>query len=587
MNSDIYRGHDIPKPWLKFYGDIPEFVEIPDLTMYEMLKETALKYPDKVVLKYLGATMTFKKFLSMIDRCATSFTAYGIKAGDSVLLSMPNIPNTLMLFYALNKIGARIVMTHPLYSSSELSHIIKETNSVWCVTVDMFYDRFRDILRPDQKLLITKISDFLPGSKKTLFKITKGFKNKIPADSRVIFWKIFLKNSAGEDTPYRRRIDPKDGAVVLFSGGTTAMPKGILLSSYNFNALSKIMAPLAKFTKDDSVIAILPVFHGFGLGLCVHSIACTGGTFILEPKFGTKIYINSLRKYKPTYIAGVPTLFEAMLRDKSFKRVRFDHLKAIYSGGDSLSSELKKRFDEQIKTQGSKVELAEGYGLTETVTGCVLTPPGLYRKDAIGIPMPDILAKVVDMETKSPLPYGEIGEICVAGPTLMIEYINSPKDTAEVIRTDENGISWLHTGDLGYMDEDGYLYFTSRAKRLLKVSGVNVYPMQVEQVLESHELVFKACVVGVPDDYQMTSVKAYIVLENPALATDETKQILLKHCRKHLIKWSVPRAIEFCDKLPTTLVGKVEYSKLENSRITADDIALSESTDPGSASPFL
>jgi Acyl-CoA synthetases (AMP-forming)/AMP-acid ligases II len=579
MRSDIYRGNNIDKPWLKLYDDIPEFVEIPDLTMYEMLSDTALKYPNKVVLRYLGAQMTFKKFMVMIDRCAASFTAYGIKEGDSVILSMPNIPNTLMLFYALNKLGARIIMTHPLYSSSELSHIIKETNSIWCVTVDMFYDRFKDILSPEQKLLITKISDFLPGTKKTLFKVTKGLKNKIPTDSRVIFWKDFLKRSHKDAAPYKRHIDPKDGAVVLFSGGTTAMPKGILLSSYNFNALSKIMAPLARFTAEDSVIAILPVFHGFGLGLCVHSIACTGGTFILEPKFGTRIYINSLRKYKPTYIAGVPTLFEAMLRDKSFKKVRFEHLKAIYSGGDSLSSELKKRFDEQIKAQGSKVELAEGYGLTETVTGCVLTPPGRYRTGAIGIPMPDILVKVVNMETKSPLPYGEIGEICLSGPTLMIEYINSPEDTAEAVRTDENGIRWLYTGDLGYMDEDGYVYFTSRAKRMLKVSGVNVYPMQIEQILESHELVFRACVVGVPDDYQMTSVKAYIVLENPALATDETKQILLKHCRKHLIKWSVPRAIEFCDKLPTTLVGKVEYSKLEDSRITADDIALSEDSE--------
>jgi long-chain acyl-CoA synthetase len=263
-----------------------------------------------------------------------------------------------------------------------------------------------------------------------------------------------------------------------------------------------------------------------------------------------------------------------MLRDKSFAKVRFDRLKAMYSGGDSLSPELKARFDERIKAQGSQVELAEGYGLTETVTGCVLTPPGLYRKGAIGIPMPDMLAKIVDMQTKEELPYGETGEIALAGPTLMLEYINNTEETAKTIRTDENEIRWLYTGDIGYMDEDGYLFFKSREKRLLKVSGVSVYPMQVEQVLESHELVFRACVVGVPDDYQMTSVKAYVVLEDMSLATDETKKTLLKHCQKHLIKWSVPRAIEFRDKLPTTLVGKVEYSALEKSRITAEDLAL-------------
>ncbi len=574
MENGIYKGNKVKKPWLKFYGDSPEFTEIPDQTMYELLRDTALKYPEKTAIDYMGAEIPFKQLLSMTDRCAASFSAYGIKAGDSVLLSMPNIPNALFLFYALNKIGARVAMTHPLYSSSELAQYVKETNSTWCVAVDMFYDRFKDILRPDQKLLITKISDFLPGTKKVAFKIIKGLKNKIPEDPRVVFWKDFLKISEGAESCYERRIDPKDGAVVLFSGGTTNMPKGILLSSYNFNALSASIAPFAKFTKDDSVIAILPVFHGFGLGICIHSILCNGGTLFLEPKFGTKIYIDSLRKHQPTFIAGVPTMFEAMLRDKNFPKVRFDRLKAMYSGGDSLSPELKVRFDERLMAQGSKVEVAEGYGLTETVTGCVLTPPGLYRKGAIGIPMPNMLAKVVDMDTKEELPYGSEGEICLSGPTLMIEYINNPEETGKTIRTDENGIRWLYTGDIGYMDEDGYLYFKSRVKRMLKISGVSVYPMQVEQVLESHELVFRACVVGVPDDYQMTSVKAYVVLEDPALATDETKKLLLKHCQKHLIKWSVPRAIEFRDKLPTTLVGKVEYSSLEKSRITAEDLAL-------------
>ena len=243
------------------------------------------------------------------------------------------------------------------------------------------------------------------------------------------------------------------------------MPKGILLSSYNFNALSATIAPFAKFTKDDSVIAILPVFHGFGLGICIHSILCNGGTLFLEPKFGTKIYIDSLRKHQPTFIAGVPTMFEAMLRDKNFSKVRFDRLKAIYSGGDSLSPELKARFDERLKSQGSQVELAEGYGLTETVTGCVLTPPGLYRKGAIGIPMPDMLAKVVDMATKEELPYGEPGEIALSGPHLDAGIYQQP-------RGNEQGHPYgrkrhpmaVHTGDIGTMDEDGYLYFKSRGE---------------------------------------------------------------------------------------------------------------------------
>jgi len=576
MEYGIYKNVQVKKPWLKIYGDMPEFIDIPDLTMYELLRDVAQKYPDKTALFFMGAKLSFSRLMDMIDQCAAAFTAYGIKPGDCVLQSMPNVPNALIIFYALNKLGVRVAMTHPLYSSTELAEFVRETNSVWCVTVDMFYDRFKDILRPDQKLLITRISDFLPGAKKVAFNIIKGRQNRIPEDSRVIYWKDFLKKAEGMEICYERKSDPQEGAVVLFSGGTTNLPKGILLSSYNFNALSSSIAPFSNFTSDDSVIAILPVFHGFGLGICVHSILCNGGTVYLEPKFSTKIYIDSLRKHQPTFIAGVPTMFEAMLRDKNFSKVRFDRLRAIYCGGDSLSPELKARFDERLKAQGSKVELVEGYGLTETVTGCVLTPPGLYRKGAIGVPMPNMLAKIVDINTKEELPYGEVGEIALAGPTVMLEYINNPEETAKTIRTDEQGIRWLYTGDIGYMDEDGFLYFKSREKRMLKVSGVSVYPMQVEQVLESHELVFRACVVGVPDDYQMTSVKAYVVLEDPSLATDETKRILIRHCQKHLIKWSVPRAIEFRDKLPTTLVGKVEYSALEKSRITAEDLIFAE-----------
>ena len=576
MEYGIYKNVQVKKPWLKIYGDMPEFIDIPDLTMYELLRDVAQKYPDKTALFFMGAKLSFSRLMDMIDQCAAAFTAYGIKPGDCVLQSMPNVPNALIIFYALNKLGVRVAMTHPLYSSTELAEFIRETNSVWCVTVDMFYNRFKDILRPDQKLLVTRISDFLPGAKKVAFNIIKGRQNRIPEDSRVIYWKDFLKKAEGVEFAYQRRINPEEGAVVLFSGGTTNLPKGILLSSYNFNALSSSIAPFSNFTSNDSVIAILPVFHGFGLGICIHSILCNGGTVYLEPKFSTKIYIDSLRKHQPTFIAGVPTMFEAMLRDKNFSKVRFDRLRAIYCGGDSLSPELKARFDERLYAQGSKVELVEGYGLTETVTGCVLTPPGLYRKGAIGVPMPNMLAKIVDINTKEELPYGEVGEIALAGPTVMLEYINNPEETAKTIRTDEQGIRWLYTGDIGYMDEDGYLYFKSREKRMLKVSGVSVYPMQVEQVLESHELVFRACVVGVPDDYQMTSVKAYVVLEDPSKATDETKRILIKHCQKHLIKWSVPRAIEFRDKLPTTLVGKVEYSALEKSRITAEDLILAE-----------
>jgi len=283
MAYGIYKNVQVKKPWLKIYGDMPEFIDIPDLTMYELLRDMAQKYSDKTALFFMGAKLSFSRLMDMIDQCAAAFTAYGIKPGDCVLQSMPNVPNALIIFYALNKLGVRVAMTHPLYSSTELAEFIRETNSVWCVTVDMFYNRFKDILRPDQKLLITRISDFLPGAKKVAFNIIKGRQNRIPEDSRVIYWKDFLKKAEGMEICYERKSDPQEGAVVLFSGGTTNLPKGILLSSYNFNALSSSIAPFSNFTSDDSVIAILPVFHGFGLASASTAYCATAARYTSSP----------------------------------------------------------------------------------------------------------------------------------------------------------------------------------------------------------------------------------------------------------------------------------------------------------------
>lgn len=341
------------------------------------------------------------------------------------------------------------------------------------------------------------------------------------------------------------------------------MPKGILLSAYAFNALAVQMEIITGFGVKDSVLAILPIFHGFGLGLCVHTALSVGAMSILIPQFSTKIYIKNLIKYRPSFIAGVPTLFEALLRDPDFKKVKFHKMKGAFSGGDSLSYEIKQRFDEAIFAQGSKVELMEGYGVTETVTGCVISPRNAYRPRAMGIPIPNMAVKIVKEGTCEQAGIGEEGEICVTGPTLMLGYVNSPEETAEALRDHSDGVTWLHTGDIGHMDQEGYIYFKSRLKRVIKVSGVNVFPPQVEGVLQSHEDVWRACVVGVPDDYQMMSIKAYVVLNDKSKAGEDMKKELQTFCKNHLIKWSIPKYIEFIDELPTTLVGKVAYTKLE------------------------
>ncbi|MDR0435372.1 MAG: acyl--CoA ligase [Propionibacteriaceae bacterium] len=557
------------RPWLKYYGDMPADIEVPQVNLYELFAAAAKAHPDNNAIAFMGTLITYRQLLAEVDHCAEAFTAMGVKAGDSATLVMPNIPNTPIMFYALNKIGARVALAHPLSSAPELAHYLEVTNSKWAVTVDMFYAKFRDTIAAAgvEKLLVTHIPDFLKPLLKVGFRVTKG--RKIPAvpksDPLVVEWKNFLAAAprGSEATAYVRPQRPEDGAVVLFSGGTTALPKGIELSSFAFNALKVSVKWITGLTEADSVLTIMPLFHGFGLGLCIHTTLSTGACSILVPEVSAKSYIDNLLKYHPTFIPGVPTLFESLLRHPSLDKVRFDNLVGAYSGGDSLTPDLKHRFDARIKAQGAKVELLEGYGLTETVTTCVLSPQNAYREGAMGVPQPGILAKIIAPDTTDELPYGETGEICVTGPTLMNQYLGDPEATASTLRRHPDGRLWCHTGDIGSMDSDGYLYFVNRLKRIIKVSGVAVYPMQVEQVLEAHPLVDRACVIGVPDDYQMARVRAYVIPAAEVIADDAAKETLLEHCRQQLNKWSAPRELEFRDELPRTLVGKIDYRALE------------------------
>lgn len=556
-------------PWLARYGDLPADITVPDATMYELVAATARRVPDHPALIYFGRRISYRALLADIDRCAAAFRAHGIGPGDSVTLSMPNVPNAIVLFYALNRIGARAVMTHPLSSPTELQHYLNQSGSRWAVTVDMFYARFRDILEATsvERLLITRFSDYLSGPKRMGFKVTKGRRiAPVPTtDRRVLTWREFLEAQAPEPS-YVRAGDPHDTGVVLFSGGTSAMPKGIELSSASFNALAVSMRSITGIAPGNSVLAILPVFHGFGLGLCIHTPLTVGACSILVPEFSTKVYIDNLVRHSPSFIAGVPTLFQALLAEPRFAKVSFARLLGAYSGGDSLTPDLKSRFDKAIAAQGSPVELMEGYGLTECVTACTVSPPRQYREGSIGIPIPGMRVKVATGEGVE-LPYGTEGEICVAGPTLMNGYLNEPEATADTLRRHDDGRTWLHTGDIGTMDADGYLFFKGRRKRIIKVSGVSVYPAQVEQVLEAHPGVQRACVVGTPDEYQMSAVKAFVVPAAGAAGDDALRAELLAHARKHLMKWAVPRSIEFRDALPTTLVGKIAYTQLEQEEL--------------------
>jgi long-chain acyl-CoA synthetase len=358
-----------------------------------------------------------------------------------------------------------------------------------------------------------------------------------------------------------------DMAVILYSGGTTGIPKGIMLSNMNFISEGMQVSAWGKLSKDDSMLAILPIFHGFGLGVCINAVFMGGSKSILVPQFTPEVVAKLIRSKRPNVVVGVPTLFDALSRDPLFQKTDLSCLRATFCGADSLPRVVKERFEGVVRKQGGNVQLLEGYGLTEAVTAIMATPLTEYREGSIGIPFPDMLARIVRVESTEEAPVGEEGEICLHGPAVMLGYLGHPEETASVLKQHPDGKVWLHTGDIGFMDKDGFFYFKLRLKRMIKSSGMNVYPSHVEDVLYQHPDIDKACIIGVPDESQVQRVKGFVVLKDPSKACPEMEEELIEHCRKHLIKWSCPREIEFRPNLPITLIGKVAYKELEQEEI--------------------
>lgn len=558
---------EVRTPWEKYMGEVPMHLDYFQGSLSAKVEEIAEKYPDYIAYDFQGSSTTYKEFIKQVNACAKSFKSLGIKEGETITICMPNTPQALIAFYAANVIGAMTNMVHPLSSANEIEFYLSDSNSALCLTVDFNYEKLETVRNtyPLKHLVITSIGDVLSPVMKVGYQLTKGRKiKKVPENAPVFWWNHFMKMGESFGGEYRAERSGSDPAVTLYSGGTTGKTKGILLSNLNFNALSaQIVATNPMFKPGDKMLAVMPVFHGFGLGVSIHSMLANGGRCLLIPQFNAESYAALLKKLQPNFIAGVPTLFEGLLRIKSLDGVDLGCLKGVFSGGDSLPAELKKRFDKFLADHGCKVQVREGYGTTECVTASCLTPLTEAREGSIGIPFPDTYYKIVAVGTENEVPYGEEGEICLSGPTMMMEYVNHPEETRNTLKKHTDGLTWVHTGDLGKMDEDGYIYFRQRIKRMIVTSGYNVYPGQIENILDTHEKVHLSCVIGVPDPYKMQKIKAFVVLRPGIQATDTVKEELLAHCKKNIIRYAVPYDIEFRESLPKTLVGKVAYRVLE------------------------
>ena len=558
-------------PWVKNLGDIPAHLDYFQGSMYDMLKSVADKYPNNIAMDFMGRSTTYRQLLEHVERCAKALKTIGIRENDCVTIAMPNCPQAIAMFYAINMVGGIANMVHPLSSEKEIEFYLNESNSVTVITLDQFYHKIEAIRNNTNivNVIIASIRDELSQPLKTGYMLTEGRKiRKIPEDAPVIRWQKFLNLSKSCFWRYKVERKPEDPAVILYSGGTTGTTKGIVLTNLNFNALSQqVIATNPMFRPGDHMLAAMPIFHGFGLGVCIHTMLTQGGRCVLVPRFTAKSYSKLITKYKCNFIAGVPTLYEALLRLPNMEKADLSSLKGVFSGGDSLTIELKKKFDKFLYDHKAVIQIREGYGTTECVTASCLTPPTMHREGSIGLPFPDTYYKIVTPGTDEELPYGEEGEILLAGPTVMREYLHHPEETAQTLRRHADGLTWVYTGDLGVMDADGFVYFRGRRKRMIITSGYNVYPAQLENILEAHEAVQRCCIIGVPDSYKMQKVKAFVMLKPGFPATEETKQSILAHCRKNIAKYAMPYDIEFRENLPTTLVGKVAYRVLEDEEL--------------------
>ena len=563
MEEKIFR------PWYPFYGESRPNLDYFRGSIYEYFKTAAEKFAAYYAYEFQGKKTTYSQFLYDVDHIALALDNLGIRRGDKVTIAMPNCPQGITFLYAVNKIGAIANMIHPLSAQEEIAFYVNFSESKAIITLDQFYPKVKRIIKKCPALeyiFIGTVKEELPVYMKIPYELTVGKHiNKVNKnEEKVVFYKelkrLGYKLKDKEFIPSGK----DDIAAILYSGGTTGTPKGIMLTNYNFNVISdQIIETNQMFKPGDLFLSIMPIFHGFGLGVAIHTMLTKGGCCILVPRFTPKSVCKLINKYHPQLMVGVPTLFAAMLNEPSFQKSDLSSFKGIFSGGDSLSIELKRKIDSFLEEHNAKIRVREGYGMTESMAASCLTPIHMEKEGSIGIPLPDMVFCICEPGTTKVLPPNTKGEICIAGPSIMKGYLKNEKETKETLRLNDDGLLYLHSGDLGYQDIDGFVYYVQRLKRMIVTNGYNIYPSQLENIIDSNEMVHMSCVIGVKDPIKMEKIKAFIVLKDGVLENDETKASIMEYLKTRVAKYSLPHEIEFRKEFPKTIVGKIAYRVLE------------------------
>ena len=556
------------RPWLEYYDEegLPSHLEYPDVSMVDMVIQSAEKWPDNTAYSYYGHKVTYKNFIKKIEKTARALKNYGVKEGDRVTICMPNTPEGITMVYAVNMVGAICNMVHPLSSEKELEYYIKVADSKYVMVFDAVFDkvyRLRDTAQLE-RIIVVRPSDGLGFLKQKMYRLLHVKKVRLPSnDSRVVLWEDFIANSYFYQGNVHEERGGADPAIIMYSGGTTGAPKAVMLSNLNVNAEALCDGTMIRqVVPGATVLSILPLFHCFGLGVCIHTPLCKGMGCILIPAFSHKEFADIIKKNEPNFIVGVPTLYEALINTK-LKKDDLKSVTAAICGGDALNQTLRDKVNSFLKAHGSNAKIRVGYGLTEGSGAVCLSPENVFSDGIIGAPLPDTDIKIVQNDTFKSLPAGGEGEICISGPLVMMGYLGDDAENAKVLKIHDDGKIWLHTGDLGRLGEDGFIYFAQRLKRMIISSGYNIYPTHLESIINSHEGVLTSTVIGIDHHYKGQVPKAFIVLKPGYKAGKKIEKEIRALLERNVPVYALLVAYEFRDKLPQTLVGKVAFKKLE------------------------
>ena len=527
------------EPWIKYYKKEELEIEIPNINLYDQIVKSKEKYPDNIAIEYLGKNITYKELVELVDKVAKGLYDLGIRENDTVTFSLPNVPEVLICFYAINKLGGICNMTHPLLSSSELNDAIDKTNSKLVITILDNYEK----INSKNKVVIVNPTEFIGIDN-----------NKYPDSENIVLFKTLL-NSKGDIEC--KKFDYNKIAAILPSGGTSGKSKYVLISNKTFLSHSLHQNIMLRNVKvGESYLAISPNFHGFGLSTSMHAPLSLGCKTILVPKFDFTKFDDLIAQTKPTVILGVPTLFEALIKSKN-SDLDLSFVKYIICGGDNLSSSLENKINKYLKNHNCDTNIVQGYGLTEALTAVCCCHDELFKKGSIGIPVSDNHIQIMNKNNEI-VPYGELGEICISGDVVMVGYLNNNEETKKALK-EHDGQIWLHTGDLGYMDEDGFIYYKGRIKRMYISSGYNVYPQYIEDIVKQFPGVEDCCVVDIPHEYKKHVGIAYIILDKKI---DLNK--LKEYCNNNLAHYMIPQDFIIVNEFPKTKLGKINYKELKN-----------------------